>query len=143
MIVLEFEVVSPETVEVAGHQYNVAGVKVGKKYFVTQVLVEGSVDAEKTANCKEKLDDIYAKFGLPPIEDIENPTLGFKGKIVWALVNSEMAEKRKSPTAEQLAKGIKEGDVLKNPITGKPLIQYFPFVEEIFGLAEQSAGGPL
>lgn len=137
MITLEFEVVSPELVTVAGQEYGVGGVKI-KHYAVTKSVDEAGVeDASKSETIKKRLDELTMKFGLPAITDVENPELGFKGKVVWALLKSEIAEKRKAPTAEQLAKGIKQGEIITNPIDGKPLINYWPRIDEIFGLAPE------
>ena len=136
MITLKFEVVSPENVNIAGEEYTVAGVQTLPMYLVTKSIdADGNVDMEKTANIKKRLDAICKAFELPEITDPENPTLGFKGKVVWALVRSESQERRKAPSAEQLAKGIRVGDVLCNPVTGQPLVNYSPKVDEIYGLA--------
>jgi hypothetical protein len=54
---------------------------------------------------------------------------------VYALLYPDTQDRRKSPTAEQLAKGQKQGDVMINPITKKPLTQHYPKIGEIFGLA--------
>ena len=135
MITLTTEIVSPDTMNVAGEDYNVAGVKVRPMYIVTKsVDADGNVDVEKTSNIKTRLDELTKAFGLPAITDPENPDIeGFKGKIVWALVGSETVERRKAPTAEQLAKGEKVGEVLTNPMTGQPLVNYFPKIQQIFG----------
>lgn len=136
MITLRFEIVSPETVNIAGEEFIVAGAETSPAYYVTKSVNEsGEVDIEKTETIKKRLDDLCVKFGLPLITDPENPALGFKGKCVWALVQSDVVEKRKSPTAEQLAAGQRQGDVICNPITGKPLVNYYPKIAEIFGLA--------
>ena len=141
MITLGFEFVAPETITVAGEEYGIAGVKIPDYLAVTKVMNEdGSVDSEKSDNCKTRLNKLCIAFGLPAIDNPDNPTLGFKNKLVWALCNCNTVERRKSPTAEQLAKGQKQGDVLKNPITGKPLVLYFPKIVEIFGPAEAPAG---
>lgn len=131
MITLEFEIVAPESMNIGGVEVALQGTKL-KHYMVTK-----SEDAAKSESMKKRLDEFANKFGLPPIEDVENPALGFKGKVVWALLKCDVQEKRKSPTAEQLAKGIKQGDVINNPIDGKPLINYWPRVDEVFGLAPE------
>lgn len=143
MITLSFEVVAPDAMNVAGDDYNVAGVKTRPMYYVTKsVDANGDVDVEKTESIKERLDNLTVAFGLPAITDPENPdTEQFKNKVLWALIGSEVSERRKAPTAEQLARGEKVGDVIKNPITGLPLVNYFPKVQQLFGLvpAEQLA----
>lgn len=137
MITLKFEVVSPESATVAGKEYNIAGVETQPYYAVTKSLnPDGTEDLEKSAVLKERTLDLYSKFGLPAPENLENPTLGFKGKTVWVLMQSETRERRKAPTADQLAKGVRQGDVICNPITGQPLVNYYPKVSEIFGVVQ-------
>ena len=135
MITLKFEVVLPEDMEVAGEVYNIAGTPL--RYFqVTQSMTNGVVDVDKTAACKKRLEKLYAAFDLPTDNiNPENPALGFKGKCVYALLENQVSEKCKSPTKDQLAKGIKQGDVLVNPKTNKPLTSNYPKISEIFGTA--------
>lgn len=144
MITLEFEVVSPEEVEVGGDMFNVAGVKtVG--YYTTQVFAdaEGNLEKDKTENAQKRVRTLYERFGLPSDNiNFENPVLEFKGKTVHALLYSDVTEQRKAPTKEQLAKGQRQGDVIKNPITGKPLVSYYPKIDEIFGLAQTDPNKP-
>lgn len=143
MLTLKFEVDSPEEVNVAGELYNVAGART-TGYYVTQVMNEdGTLDEEKTANAQKRVRDLYEKFGLPSDNiNFENPELGFKGKLQWALLYADEQQQRKSPTKEQLAKGVKQGDVIKHPITGVPLIAYYPKIDQFFGLATQAANKP-
>ena len=143
MLTLKFEVDSPEEVNIAGEMFNVAGARISG-YYVTQVLNEdGTLDEEKTANAQKRVRDLYDKFGLPSDNiNFENPELGFKGKLQWALLYADAQEQRKSPTKEQLAKGIKQGDVLKNPVTGEPLIAYYPKIDQFFGLATANPNKP-
>lgn len=142
MIVLEMEVVSPAEVQVGNDTVNIAGVKT-TNYYTTQSFVDGVIDPEKTAKNRSNLEKLYAAFEIP-FEDFnpENPDLSsFKGKSVYTQMAPDVQEQRKNPTAEQIAdakaKGIKfvQGDVMLNPITGKPLVSYRPNVKEIFGLA--------
>jgi hypothetical protein len=137
MVTLKFELVSPEEVEVAGEMVNIAGVQPQPMYIVTQAMDEdGTVDVEKSANGAKRLTAMYKAFGLPesPINP-ENPTLGFKGKQVYALLYPDTTERRKSPTAAQLAAGQKQGDIMINPVTKQPLVQHYIKIGEIFGLA--------
>lgn len=135
MITLEFEVVSPESVKIGNDEFNVAGTKV-PYYAVTKTLNEdGSSNDEKSTNNKKRLDELTTAFGLPNVEDVENPALDFVGKNVWALVSAQPEPRRKSPTAEQLM-ARQPGDILKNPMNGKPLVRYYPKINEIFGVAQ-------
>lgn len=136
MITLNYEVVSPESVKIAGEDYNVAGVKTRPTYNVTKSVDEdGNVDVEKTDKIKQMLDDMCTKMGVPLITDPENPDINaFKGKYVWALVGNESVERRKAPTAEQLARGERQGDIIKNPVTGEPLVNNYPKIQQFFGV---------
>lgn len=136
MITLKFEVHAPQTANIAGTEYVVAGVEIPFYTVTKSINADGVVDEEKQENVKKRLNALYAQFGLPEPTDLENPTLGFKGKKVWALLSSDKQEKRKAPTAEQAARG-EEGEVITNPITGQPLINYWPRINEIFGLAPE------
>ena len=141
MIHLTVEVDRPEEVEIAGEVYMIAGQKC-ELYYVTKTL-EGPDAEDKSVNNAKRVKDLYDLFELPSDNiNLENPELGFKGKLVFAMMDSETKERRGSPTKEQLAKGMKQGDILKNPITGKPLIYYVPKVVEIFGLATADVGKP-
>lgn len=144
MITLEFEIDSPETVQIAGEDVTVAGVTL-KHYAVTKsVDADGNVDAEKTKACEERVfvsvhrdrPSLYELFGEDGAAvDKENPELKFKGKRVHATLGCEVRERRKTPTPEQVKKG-QQGDVLLNPITGKPQVSYYPKINQIFGLAQ-------
>ena len=147
MVTLEMEVVSPDEVEVGGVMYNIAGVPT-KNYFTTQ-----TDDEEKTANARKRLVDLLTNLGLdtsalnwdnlgPQLQDL-------KGKLVLTMMGSQPDARRKTPTAAQIEaakkQGLKDfsqiGDVMKNPVTGKPLINYWPKCDEIFGLAPDQTGG--
>lgn len=145
MITLHFEVDRPESVEIAGEEYNVAGVK-AKQYYPTIVFSDptsGIIDEEKTAKAQERVKRLYENFGLKSDNiNFENPVLEFKGKLVHALMYSKAEAQRRAPTKEQLAKGIKEGDVIKHPISGEPLVSYWPQVDEIYGPANADANKP-
>lgn len=145
MITLDFEVAT-EDIEVAGEKYTIAGTKI-RGWYVTQVLD----DAEKTANCQKRVfsstdpnnPSLYELFGLDGKSvNPENPVLGFKGKLVHVRLRNKEDTRRKSPTAAQLAKGEKEGDVIVNPVTGQPEITNYPEIEKIYGLAKEAANAP-
>jgi hypothetical protein len=144
MITLKFELVSPEEVEVAGELVNVAGVQPSPLYIVTQAMDEsGNIDVEKSANGAKRLKAMYTAFGLPNDNvNPENPALGFKGKVVYALLYPDTSERRKSPTAAQLAAGQKQGDIMINPVTKQPLVNHYIKIGEIFGLAPTDAAKP-
>lgn len=136
MITLKFEVVAPEEMEVAGDKFNIVGVPI-QYWNITQVMDGESVDVEKTQNAAKHTKKLYEAFGMDSSNiNPENPVLGFKGKCVYALLENDPKEKRKSPTAEQLAKGQKQGDVMIHPGTKKPLVTNYPKISKIFCVAE-------
>jgi hypothetical protein len=148
MITLGFEIVAPETVNVAGVDYSVTGLKITPGYYTTATLD----DAEKTAQNEARVfkssnperPSLYELFEIDSTGvDKNNPKLEFKGKLVHALLRSEVKEKTKSPTAEQLKKGQKVGDVIKNPKTGKPEISFYPKIEKLYGIADSTVSGAL
>jgi hypothetical protein len=144
MITLKAEIVSPEEVEVGEEQINIAGVQPSPMYYTTQVMDgEGVVNQEKTDNCAKRLKTLYTAFEMDATNiNPENPTLGFKGKVVYALLYPDTTERRKSPTAAQLKAGQKQGDIMLNPKTKQPLVQHYIKVAEIFGLAPTDAAKP-
>lgn len=133
MATLSFEIVSPTEMEVGGKMITFAGTPL-KHYVVTTALEDGAVNAEKTASCQERVKDLFEKFGVDFSGfNPENPDFsGLVGKQVWALLVSDRSEKRRDQTAEQKAKG-ELGSIIKDPITGKDLIQYFPKIDSFFG----------
>jgi len=143
MITLEFEVASPEEVDIAGEKVGVAGIKL--KYYATTFNPN---DAEKSNKCRERLvgtpskKGLYQLFGLDPAGfNPENPALGFKGKLVHVRLTSDEQAARKDPTPEQVKKG-EQGDVIKNPVTGEEVKYYIPKIAEIYGLAPEKSGSP-
>lgn len=143
MITFDFEIVSPEEMQVGDEMFNVAGVKL-TQYFPTQVIENGQLDVEKTQKAAARLQDFYKKCGVSfDGFNPENPDVSsFKGKLIWALLNPDVREQRKSPTSAQLAAGQREGDIIKNPITGEPLLSYYPKIGEVFGLAPADPNKP-
>ena len=148
MITLNYEIVAPETINVAGIEYSVQGLKITPGYYTTATLD----DAEKTALNEQRVfkssnperPSLYELFEVDSSGvDKNNPKLEFKGKLMHALLASEVKEKTKSPTAEQLKKGQKVGDVIKNPKTGKPEITFYPKIVKLYGIAEGGVSGSL
>ena len=146
MITLYHEVVAPETKTVDGEDVEVAGVSVGLKTYHTVIskLEDGSVDVVKTQKNNDRLKKLFEEqYGVSfAYFNPENPNLeGFLGKEVYALIDDEATEKRKAPTKEQLAKGIRQGDVLLHPATKKPLIDHYPKIKEVFCPVPKTGAG--
>lgn len=135
MITLDLEIASPETVRIDNEDYTIAGAKL-KHYITTKSVKDGKVDEEKTEKMKERIEATYRAFGLDFAKfDAENPDVSaFVGKTVWAFVEADALEKRESPTAEQKAAG-QLGNIAINPVTGEKMQNYWPRVNEFFGLA--------
>lgn len=149
MITLKWEIDRPEELEIGGELYTMAGTQTTSYY--TTIVLNGEGDlAEKTRKSQENLVKLYEDCGLIPKNstvancgiDFENPKLGFKGLLVWALLYSDEVAQRKTPTKEQLAKGIKQGDIILDPIKKIPVVSYYPKIDRIFGLAEAAANKP-
>lgn len=156
MITLGFEVVSPEDYQVGDKLVNIAGVSANlSKYFTTKVLDDNEQeDVEETKSKREQVFgssgdpdslSLYEAFGLDGSkEDPENPNVKqFEGLCVYCQMSSKIEQTRKTPTAEQLAKAKKAGinprdagDIQKHPVTGKPMVKYWPQIDKIICKAD-------
>ena len=147
MITLACEVVQPEEVEIGGVTYNIAGVAT-KSYYTTQ-----TDDEEKTFNARKRVTDLLTLLGLDTTSlnwDNLGPQLEpLKGKLILTMMSSTIQERRKTATAAEIAEAMKQGitdfrnvgAIMKHPVTGKNLINYWPKIDEIFGLAPDQTGG--
>lgn len=153
MITLKTEIVAPEEYEIGGEMFTLAGVNPNPLYFTTQAFNDGELDVEKTEKNRKRLEDLYSKFQMDFSKfNPENPELGFKGKLFYCQMSGEENVRRKTPTAEQMKVGdpnakplprkAGEGDVMVNPMSGKPLLSYRPIIREIFGLAPADPNKP-
>jgi hypothetical protein len=157
-ITIETEVVTPTTYNVGGQEVNIAGVKGRCAFpFMTKMFKEdGSVDEERTANARARVfvstnpeqPSLWEKLELDgKKEDPENPNVKqLEGMLVMVQMSSQEDIQRKTPTSEQIAKAKlakkkPEGDIMKNPKTGKAMCKYWPRVDEIFGLAPKGGLG--
>ena len=146
MITLNWEVASPDTINVGGVDYEIKGLKVSPSYHTTKNLTD-SEKSEKNdkstfgpSGNKDNL-SLWELFELDPTGvDKENPPLAFKGKLMHARINGDPREVTKAPTAEQLKKGQRTGDVVINPKTKKPEVTYYPKIVKMYGLAEEVVG---
>lgn len=155
MITLDWEVVLPTDVEVAGEMVNIAGVKC-KSYYNVTVFDEGEIDKDKTSKVRLRLHNPNKKDGLFDMLDIkpedinwDNPDVDvLKGKAFFVMMEPKVEEKRKNPTLVELEearkKGIhpsKAGAIMKHPVTGKPIVDYWPEIKQIFALAPEGSVG--
>ena len=148
MITLECEVVAPEEVEVGGVMFNIAGVNT-KNYYTTK-----TDDEEKTINARKRVTNLLTLLGIDT-SNLDWDNLGpqikpLEGRVILTMMSAQIQERRKTPTASQIEAAKKQGltdfrnlgDVMKHPITGKSLINYWPKIDEIFGLSpDQTVGG--
>lgn len=157
MFTIKCEVITPEVVDVGGEQVGIAGVET-TNYFTTKTFVKGkdgslSVDEEKSAknlkNCKELIGKLFPdKPEYLEQYNPENPDAemlkAMVGLCILTQMSPEKEEKTKNPTSEEIAKAKAKGEypkgqVMKHPVTGKPLIAYRPQIKEIFALAPEGS----
>lgn len=155
MIEVKCEVVAPTHVEIGDDTVDITAVKTTNYWTVTVFEDDGrTVDAEKTATVREKLKTILSCFkhnGKPVIDvatiNWDNPNLNaLKGKIALTQMEAEVKEQRGTPSKKDLEEAKKKGidpsqagPILKDPVTGKQLVQYWPKIKTFFGL--DSGGG--
>lgn len=137
MVTLEAEIVSPETVvsPYTGETLEIVGAKVKPVYMSLQSKdANGKVDMKGTQDAIDRYTDYMRKCGLEVPEegiDPENPVMGFKGKVVDAILDAEEFIQRATPTPEQRAAG-QPGDPIKDN-DGKELKSYKPFIAMVLG----------
>ena len=125
---------TPE-VDVGGDLYLISEVKI-TSYYPTIVLTPEGIDEVKTHKAQERVKELYEKFGMDNSNiNFENPVLGFKGKQVMAYLQDEAKPKRRSPTKAQLEQGIREGEVIVNPVTREAVVDHWPRLNRVYGLA--------
>lgn len=148
MFTIKCEVISPEVVDVGGEQVGIAGVET-INYFTTKSIGDEEKSAKNLKNCKELIAKLFPN-NPEYVEqyNAENPDEGMKKAMVGLCILTQMSPKTeprtKNPTSEQIAvakaKGeYPVGDVMKHPVTGKPLVGYTPEIREIFALAPEGA----
>ena len=152
MITLSLELEAPEEIESIDDSgnvksYTVAGVVKTKFRLVTAVIPPDDASeaditeaAQKTEGCRKRCSQFFTSIGInPDTVNWDNPDLNpIKGKLIYTEMDANVVEKRKNPTQAQIAKAKAKGeeplgDIMKNPITGKPLVDYWPNVVQIFG----------
>lgn len=149
MVTLETEVVHPDEYDVAGEIINISGVKVST-WYATKVLDNVEVDSDKTEKAQKRftqlMTDLFPQDTKRHTINWDNPDLsGIKGLVVMTHMADDEQEQRKTPTSKQIAEAKANGvsgdklkyvgDVMRNPRTGKPMINHRPVLREIFGLA--------
>jgi hypothetical protein len=149
MATLKFEVAAPDTViDNDGEELQVSGVRIN--FWQTIKSISGWKDTspeEATEQLQANFIKLLTAFELPTDNiDWENPALGFKGKLVYVMLEDNEQAQRGSPTKADLAKGIKIGPILVHPKTKKELVSHYPkinSVDSFFGTAVMSGTGGL
>lgn len=137
MVTLTAEIVHPETIvsPFTGETLEIAGAKLKPQYFSLQAKNEdGSIDTKTTQKLINNYSDHMSKCRLTVPEegiDPENPPMGFKGKVVDVILDSEEFVQRATPTPEQRAAG-QPGDEIKGQ-DGQSLKSYKPFISMVLG----------
>lgn len=144
MLVREFEIVAPDVVPSGDRMVSVAG-KTITQWRVCKVHVEGNDkewDQEKSDKSFGTVSEELRVCGFTGEEiDDENPPLFLKGKTFDAILYAKEETARKSPTAEQLKKGQKQGDPIKDA-NGKEVHTYQLQIETILGPSTVEANTP-
>lgn len=137
MITRNWELISPEVIEINGEQVSIGGTKF-TEYLVVKNLTgdDKKTAAEKTAASQARLVANYEKLGYTDDIDDENPVLIAKGKYADWICGSDENVQCKAPTPEERAKGKKVGAPIKGP-DGKDIKTYYPKAIELLGLAEK------
>lgn len=148
MFTIKCEVISPEVVDVGGEDVSIAGVE-SINYFTTKTAGNDDKSAKNLKTCKELIAKLFPdKPEYVTDYNPENPDAdmvkAMVGKCVLTQMRGKAEPRTKNPTSEQIAaaKAVGKhpvGDVMKNPVTGKPLSRYVPEIQEIFALAPEGA----
>lgn len=144
MIEREWEVVDPSEVVYNGKKLILAGTTM-KKYTTCIVMNEdGTVNDVKSAKCKSMLREEYSMLGFDTNVDPANPLAKnqAKGMLVDAICASEEYTQCEDLTAEQKAKGDRQGSPILDRNTGKPLRGYRPQIREILGVSSFKPTNP-
>ena len=136
MVTRKWEIVSPEVVQQGERSLNVGGLQL-TQYLVTKVKDKetGEWDKEKSDKAFGRFCDELVNLGFDGTEvDDENPPLIAKGKTVDAILYAKEDVARKTPTPEQLKKGQRYGDAIKDA-NGNDVKSYQLQIDSILGLA--------
>lgn len=141
MITRKWEIVNPEIVQFGEKNMNVAGLQ------ITQFLVTKVKDKETGEWNQEKSDKAFGRFveELQTVGyteesiDDENPPLFMKNKTVDAIVYAKEDVARKAPTPEQIKRGQRYGDPIKDA-DGNDVKSYQLQIECILGVSQTKVG---
>lgn len=140
-LVLEWEIVMPETVQIGDRVLTVAGVTF-KQYFPTYKVDEsGERDVEASKKAIGRLLAFLGNLGLPNDEiDDEQPDVNLEGFVADFILSGKPNPSMRAATADEKAE--KPG-LQYVPITdenGKPVISYQTNVNEVLGPSSVKVG---
>lgn len=142
MIEREWEIVAPESVTISGKEVEIAGQTGIMQYCTILVQEDGKRDDSKSDAALDRFLTERRNLGLPADEiDDENPPLDMEGKVVDAILSSDEYVSRLDPTPEQLAKGQKYGDPIKDA-EGHEVKNYRIRLEQILGPSSVQVNRP-
>lgn len=148
MVTLKFEVVAPQSVTTIvngkDEEVGITGVTIMSYNTLASTGTAKNTAEGATKFCQDNYRKVLVGFDRGSEEvDWNNPTLGFKGKTVYAHLQDKESPQYASPTKADLAAGKKIGAPLINPKTKRPLTTHYPEIVELFGLAEIQQAGAL
>lgn len=124
MLTRTWEIVSPEVITVGDRNLQVAGQQIVEYVVTKNSDGEGGWDEKKSSSSFGRATEDFKILGFAEDSwDDENPPKLAKGKTIDGIVYAEETVQRKSPTPEQLSKGIKMGDPIKDA-SGKDVKAY-------------------
>ncbi len=144
MLTRTWEICHTEPVQIGERKVDIDGLKI-TQYVITKNKSEDGDgwDGEKSDKSFGRFRDelILLGFDAEGQIDDENPPCFAKGKVVDAVVKGKKQTACKSPTPEQIRKGQKQGDPIKDD-AGKDVVTYVLTLESILGLSTVEVNRP-
>lgn len=138
MVEITWELVEPASVLIGEHEVNIAGVESRAYYTISKT--DADTGKKVSASGKEKLEFFFSQVGVTDVDWENPPVQHLLGKCFLTCVECRPDPRRKTPTATQVETSKRlnkkpEGDMMTNPVTGLPMLNYWPEVKEVFGLS--------
>lgn len=143
MLTRTWEIYCPSPVMIGDREVDIDGLKVTQLCITKVGDGQGGWDQEKSDKAFSRFRDELVTLGFDPNGEIddENPPCFALGKTVDAIVYGKKDVARKSPTAEQIKKGIRQGDPIKDA-AGKDVVVYQLAIDQILGLSTTEVNRP-
>lgn len=138
-----WEICCPTPVLIGDREVDIDGCKINQFRVVKVKGKDGEWDQEGSDKAFTGFRDELLSLGFDPNGDVddENPPCFALGKVVEAIVYGKKDTARKSPTPEQIKKGIRQGDPIKDA-NGKEIVVYQLAIDTILGLSTVEVGRP-